>query len=243
MSEAQFEVDTSALKRFLEIPSIAVDKAILRITEDGLKIRTVDPGHVVMIDIELNDLNSLDLENDTEIRVNINQVLQFLKLVDDDTVDVTVDGALYMETEKYNNPGRKIPRLDEKQFTDPSIPDLNLPNEVSIKGSQFKQAVKSGNTVSDHIALRLDKNGFQATAEEHEQKINLNLTSTFLDEIKADESVRCLMALDHLNAFQKKIGKSDELKIRMGNDYPIKITWNYTENNECLYLQAPRIES
>jgi proliferating cell nuclear antigen len=71
--------------------------------------------------------------------------------------------------------------------------------------------------------------------------VKLTMRSTELLEMKPGEA-RSLFSLDYLSDMSKSIGKAPEVKLEIGIDYPLRISFMLKDNVHVSYLLAPRIE-
>jgi len=107
------------------------------------------------------------------------------------------------------------------------------------------QAIRAAEAISDHITLIADKDGFQMIAEGDTDVVELKLSKEQLYSLKCEERVRSMFPLDYLSDMIKVArGKSDEITINLGNDYPVRLSFEMAGGYiKIVYLLAPRIES
>ncbi len=240
------EIKSEVLKELVEIVGTIVDEVKINLDEDGLSLKAVDPAHVAMVDLSLNEdaFESYEAE-ETEIGLNLNKVDQFLKLSKSgDIIELDHDEEENRLTMKTNRITRKMALLDTAGMTDPNVPSLDLPLNLKIKGRYLLNGVKASENISDHISITANPDGFEIFSEEDEDTVRLSLSEDDLEELNANEEVRSLFALDYFSSMVKCVSKDAILDIELGADYPIKIQFDFAEGNgDVRYLLAPRIES
>ena len=127
---------------------------------------------------------------------------------------------------------------------DPKMPNLNLPAKVSIKASELSQGVRASESVSDHLALTVNKDNFELFAEGDTDTVNLKLPKDMLNELTTSSKCKSLFSIDYFSNMIKPVKSDDPIIIMIGNDNPIQVEFNIADNKgHVTYLLAPRIES
>jgi proliferating cell nuclear antigen len=134
--------------------------------------------------------------------------------------------------------------IDTTGMPDPKMPNLNLPAKVVLKASELTQGVRASETVSDHLALTVNKEDFELYAEGDTDTVNLKLNKDLLLELVTDSKCKSLFSIDYFSNMIKPVKGDDPITIMIGNDNPIRVEFNIAENKgHVTYLLAPRIES
>jgi proliferating cell nuclear antigen len=134
--------------------------------------------------------------------------------------------------------------VDTSSMSDPKVPQLSLPVSVDVSISEIQKGIKAAESVSDHIALTADADGFELSCEGDTDSVNLRLDRAKLVGLTVTEKARSLFPLDYFSNLVKAIPSDTVVKINLGNDYPVKIHFDLAEGNTSVgYLLAPRIES
>jgi proliferating cell nuclear antigen len=97
------------------------------------------------------------------------------------------------------------------------------------------------NGVSDHVIFGVSDEGFYMEAKGDIDSLRLKIPSTELLGMKPGKA-RSLFSLDYLKNMSKAIGKSNEVTLELGIDYPLKVIFKLGQSSEVSYLLAPRIE-
>ena len=233
------------LRNVVDATSILVDEIKFHVAQDELFARAVDPARVGMVDFKLkaDAFEEYDVKEETEIAIDLEKLRAILKLPStDDTISLSYEeeGRLVAQ---IGNLTRRMGLLDASSIVDTKIPSLDLPTEVVIKTSELVKGVKASEAISDHIALSADPDGFELSAKGDTDTVTLKIPKSQLVSLKCKEPVRSLFSLDYFSDMVKA-AKSDEMKLYIGNDYPVKMIFYIAEGNgEVSYLLAPRIES
>jgi len=240
------EIKSEILKDLIEIVGTIVDEVKLNLDKEGVSLKAVDPAHVAMVDLSLNKdaFESYDAE-ETELGLNLSKIDQFLKLAGSgDIVTITHnedENRLIMEVDNIT---QKMPLLDTAGMTDPNVPQLDLPINLTLKGKHLLKGIKASQNISDHISITASPDGFEIISEEDEDMVRLKLSTDELDEIEANEKVRSLFALDYFSSMIKCVGSNTPISMELGADYPVKMRFEFADGyGNVIYLLAPRIES
>ncbi len=232
----------------LDSVSVLVDECKLRLDEEGLTIRAVDPANVGMVDLELSETAFESYETDGGvIGVNLDRLEDIVGMADSGQL---VHLELDEETRKLHI------QLDGLEYTlalidpdsirqEPDLPDLDLPATVVIEGRDIARAVKAADMVSDHIALGVDADAeqFFVDAEGDTDDVHLELGREDLIDLTAGDA-RSLFSLDYLKDMNRAIPSDAEVTIELGEEFPVKMHFDIAEGDGSVtFMLAPRIQS
>ncbi len=241
-------VSADTLGAALDSVSVLVDECKIRLEEDGLTIRAVDPANVGMVDLELDASAFESYETDGGvIGVNLDRLEDIVSM---GTKDQLVHLELDEETRKLHI------QIDGLEYTlalidpdsirqEPDLPDLDLPATVVIEGKDIARAVKAADMVSDHIALGVDADAekFFIDAEGDTDDVHLELGVEDLIDLTVGEA-RSLFSLDYLKDMNKAIPKDAEVTVELGEEFPVKLHFDIAEGDgQVTFMLAPRIQS
>ena len=241
-------VSADTLGVALDSVSVLVDECKIRLDEDGLTIRAVDPANVGMVDLELSAAAFESYETDGGvIGVNLDRLEDIVGMAD---ADQLVHLELDEETRKLHI------SLDGLEYTlalidpdsirqEPDLPELDLSAEIVIEGRDIDRAVTAADMVSDHIALGVnpDAEEFYVDAEGDTDDVHLELGREDLIDLTAGEA-RSLFSLDYLKDMNKAIPKDAEVTMELGEEFPVKMHFGFAEGDgHVTYMLAPRIQS
>ena len=152
---------------------------------------------------------------------------------------------------------------------EPDIPDLELPATIELEAGALTRGITAADMVSDHVTLGVtaDESTFYVAAEGDTDDVRdemtedngldsliADLSTTTTDEKNEgnegneeneDPSIRSLFSLDYLLDFKNALSPRDNLKLELGDEFPVKIHVNKTDVDhvESLYMLAPRIDA
>ena len=241
-------VDASTLRSALDSVSVLVDECKIRLNEEEMAIRAVDPANVGMVDLALDAAAFESYEADGGvIGVNLNRLEDIAGMANSgDLVHLELDEEtrkLHIEIEGLSYTLALIDPDSIRQ--EPDIPDLDLPAEIVLEGAQLDRGIKAADMVSDHIRLRVDgaAETFHIEAEGDTDDVDLELDSEDLIDLTAGPA-DSLFSLDYLKDMNKAIPGDAEVRVELGEEFPVKLHYEFGEGlGQVTFMLAPRIQS
>jgi proliferating cell nuclear antigen len=241
-------VDASTLQDALDSVSVLVDECKLRLNEDELAVRAVDPANVGMVDLSLEAAAFESYEADGGV-IGVN-----LKRLEDIAGMASAGDLIQLELDEET---RKLHiQIDGLSYTlalidpdsirqEPDIPDLDLPAEIVLEGAQIDRGITASDMVSDHIRLRVDPDteAFYIEAQGDTDDVDLELTREDIIDLTAGPA-DSLFSLDYLKDMNRAIPGTAEVTIELGEEFPVKLHYEFAEGQgHVTYMLAPRIQS
>ena len=240
-------VPVQSLEDALDPVATLVDECKIRLNEDELSIRAVDPANVGMADVSLPERAFESYEADGGvIGVNLDRLQDVLSMGSSGDL-AKLD--LNEETRKLHI------QIGELSYTlalidpdsirkEPDIPDLELPADVAFEGSELSRAVTAADLVGDHVSLSADadEQTFTVSAEGDTDDVEVVLGNDELATAEVPEAVESLYSLDYLQDMARPIGSDVIVSFRLGSEMPVKFRYTNGEAS-AEHLLAPRIES
>ena len=241
-------VSADTLTDALDSVSVLVDECKIRLNEEELSIRAVDPANVGMVDLSLEAAAFESYEADGGvIGVNLGRLQDIAGMansgdlirfeLDEETrkLHIGIDGLSYT-----------LALIDPDSIRqEPDIPELDLPAQIVLEGNQLDRGITAADMVSDHISLRVDEDAeaFYIEAEGDTDDVDLELTSEDLIDLTAGPA-DSLFSLDYLKDMNKAIPKATEVTVDLGEEFPVKLHYEFAEGlGHVTYMLAPRIQS
>jgi len=232
-------ISQDRLKSIIDAVSHITDDAKLQISSDGLKIEAIDPANVAMVFLKASS-EAFSFFQATEMTIALD--IHKLSTLASGKEDVSLE--LIEDSHKLNiKVGRTkytMSLLDPTAIkATPRLPQLDLPAQVAIQGSDLREAMQSATKVSDHVVVEQSDEEFKISAKGDIDSVEMPFALSELTNIRQGMS-RALFSLDYLDDISKA-AKSSEVTIETGIDYPMKLSFNLG-NVYIQYLLAPRIE-
>jgi proliferating cell nuclear antigen len=174
------------------VTSPLVNEVKFNITQKGISLRAVDPAHVAMVDLQINDKAFEEYKaNDMELGIDMDKLSSIMRLASSgDTVVLEYDEESNKLVIKIGNLVRKMGLIDTAGMPDSKVPHLDLPAKAVVKASELSKGVRASEAVSDHLALSVDKDSFELFAGGDTDTVNLKLPKTLLLELHHPNSLQ-----------------------------------------------------
>ena len=241
-------VSAETLKDALDSVSVLVDECKIRLNEEEFAIRAVDPANVGMVDLSLAAAAFESYEADGGvIGVNLGRLEDIAGMANSgDLIHLELDEETRKLHIQIDGLSYTLALIDPDSIRqEPDIPDLDLPAEIVLEGSQLGRGITAADMVSDHIALRVDPDAeaFYIEAEGDTDDVDLKLDSDDLIDLTAG-AADSLFSLDYLKDMNKAIPNSTEVTAELGEEFPVKLHYEFAEGlGQVTYMLAPRIQS
>jgi proliferating cell nuclear antigen len=243
--------DAKLWKNLLAAISTLIEEADFNATPDGIKLRSMDPSHVAMVDFEWQKtaFEEYTCQEPTKIRVNIASMLKLLKRVGSDEV---LEMLYDEKTRKLNltlkgKMMRKftMPTLDPAQEEVPT-PKITFNSKVKLTTSTFRDIIEDVQAVSDNVRLETtpEKLTAAATTELSSAIIELEKTSEMLIELDVKEPSKATFNLNYLSEITKAGASVAEIvTVEFSSNMPIRLEFDIPQQGRLSYYLAPRIEA
>ena len=175
-------IETEVLDMRLRHIMKTIDEFRLRVTEDGLGIRAVDPGNVGMVQVVLSTehFDMYRVEQAGTTGVSVDTLRSYLKSMDTDRATMKIEPDTRelrlsdMDSRVHAGGGLIDPDSIRRE---PDLPDLDLPVTLTIKDIQvvcdFLDKLGNG----DHVRFQASENGLSLLTERDVDDISLTLWS------------------------------------------------------------------
>jgi proliferating cell nuclear antigen len=241
-------VSAETLKDALDSVSVLVDECKIRLNEEEFAIRAVDPANVGMVDLSLEAAAFESYEADGGvIGVNLGRLEDIAGMANSgDLIHLELDEETRKLHIQIDGLSYTLALIDPDSIRqEPDIPDLDLPAEIVLEGSQLGRGITAADMVSDHIALRVDpdEEAFYIEAEGDTDDVDLKLDSDDLIDLTPG-AADSLFSLDYLKDMNKAIPNATEVTAELGEEFPVKLHYEFAEGlGQVTYMLAPRIQS
>ena len=241
-------VGASTFQDALDSVSVLVDECKIRLNEEELSIRAVDPANVGMVDLTLEAaaFESYDADGGV-IGVNLARLEDIAGMANSgDLIHLELDEETRKLHIEIDGLSYTLALIDPDSIRqEPDIPDLDLAAEIVVEGAQIDRGIKAADMVSDHIRLRVDETdeAFFIEAEGDTDDVNLKLDREDLIALTAGPA-DSLFSLDYLKDMNKAIPSDAEVTVELGEEFPVKLHYGFAEGlGNVTFMLAPRIQS
>jgi proliferating cell nuclear antigen len=240
-------IEADVLRTTIDAISALVTECRLHYSESEIHTSAVDTANVAMINLRLARDAFVEFSaSEGEIGVDIAKLKNIFSMLGRAS-NVTLhypDGSnkidLTFEGYKYS-----IALLDTNTLKkDPTTPNIELPGQVTLAGSDIYSTIKAASVVSDKIWFAIDpaEKLFYTNAEGDTDHIRR--------EFNGDDIISCnyveaksLFSIDYLKDMGK-VMSGNEVTISLGINHPARFSFSIANGKGYIdYLIAPRIEA
>lgn len=238
---------TEVLRELIEVIATLVPEAKLSISKDGITVKAVDPSHVAMLVLNLKREAFVEFTGEqTEIGIDVEKFKEILRLSKPaDIIDLQYEGGKNRLVVTVGKVTRHMSVIDPAGITDPKVPNVSPPGVAVVKMEELKQGIRGTESISDHVTLTLDPEGFTMHSEGETDRVDMRLQKETdgLRKLEVKEPVRSMYPLDFFSNMVKSITTSPDVTLHVGNEYPLKIEFAVADGKgDAKFLLAPRVE-
>ncbi len=222
-------------KDFISLLKIAGGEHHIVADEEGLKVISMDPGHVLMVDAtvkkELFEGYTLS-EDQTEnaVTVNVNELFRFLDRIEkDEKVHLKYDKPkarfIINSTQAGSRTNFELPVMEDFDAEVPQ-PKIIFTAMIRMTVKAIEHALKNVNLVSEHAVINIIKDLVEIIGEGDigRARKEWDPDSDDILDLKVEKPSKATYTLEYLvsiiNAFKPL---TDSVKIHLSTDMPIKI--------------------
>ena len=242
--------DAKLLRDMTTAISILIDEATFNLTQEGLKLRAMDPSRVAMVDFEWPKtvFDEYACTEPMKMCINISEMLKLLRRAGkDESVELALDektGRLQVTIRGKYVRTFNMPTLEamEEEVPTPKV-SFNVSAKATTEG--LREAIEDASLVSDHVRIEADneKLVLHATGDLMGATIELKKGSDALLNLEAKEPSKATFSLSYLSEIVKAaVATSDVATIEFSTDMPIRLDFQQQKEGKLTFYLAPRIE-
>lgn len=242
----QSKLKSETLKGVVDVVSTLIDEAKFKIDANGVSLKAVDPAHVAMIDLHLDKAAFEQYSaTDTELGIDLDKLRDVLRLSKaGDLIEMRQDEERSRLVISVGNITRRMNLVSTEGMSDPKVPNLNLPAKISVNIEELQRGIKAAESISDHISLNANADGFEMISEGDTDLVSLKLPKDLLVSLDCKENIRSLFPMDYFSNIIRAIPNGTVVSFNVGNDLPLKLEFEFSNGKgQVKYLLAPRIEN
>ena len=242
--------DVKLLRDILVSISTLIDEGTFNTSPEGIKLRSMDPSRVAMVDFTMQKtvFDEYISDKNEKICINLGELLKLLKRAKrDENLEILLDeetGQLIVRIRgKYTRTFR-MPTLEVTEEEIP-IPKVTFNAKVTLTADGLRQSLEDVALVSDHVRMETDGEKFMMSAkgEIMGATIELKKGSEALLSLEIKEPSRATYPLSYLSDIVKAASAtSDVVALEFSTDMPIRLDFKQPYDGTLVYYLAPRIE-
>lgn len=243
--------DPRLFKNLLTAVSTLVDETDLTASPEGLKLRSMDPSHVAMVDFEWPKaaFEEYDCGQATKIRISLVGILKLLKRIKpDETLAVAYDpNTKKLELALKGKISRRftVPTLEPTGEEVPT-PKIAFNSKVKLTAESLRDVIEDTQAISDSVKLETMAEKFivRSASELSSAVIELEKGSEAILEIDVKEPCKATYNLNYLAEITKAGASASEVvALEFSTNMPIRLGFEMAQQGQLVYYLAPRIEA
>jgi len=242
--------DAKEWRYLIQSLATLIDEANFVATEEGLRLRALDPSRIAMVDLFIprDAFEEYEIENG-EIKIGLN-FDDLDKIIRRGKADERVRFEVEENRLRVIFLGRaerafSLPLLDIAGEELPS-PKVTFNVKAKMLSDTLRDALKDAELVSDTIKFIGEESvlKMEAKSDRGEVEAKFSLESGSLLEYDVSEPSSALYGLSYLTDIVGKAYRvSDIATLEFSTNKPLSLSFNVTENGVLRYYLAPRMEA
>ncbi len=243
------EIDAGILKECIDAIVAVVDEGKVRVSDDSLNLRAVDPSNVAMVTLQLQsdafDTYRFSSDEGTELELGIDfpKLGGILGIGGREQVLLSVDENARKLNVQMGSLAYTVNLLDPSSLRkEPKVPELEFPVQVVIDTEEFRRTIRAAEKIGEHILLGVEGDEFYMEVEGEMDKLRLGLRKEQLIHLTSG-TLHSLFTLDYISAMSKGMSHAEHITLNLGMNYPLQIDFEIADGRgKVSYLLAPRVE-
>lgn len=248
--EASLSVTLPAdlLRTIVSAVATVAEEAAFTAEPEGLNFKSMDPSHVVLVDLDLPKevFDKYRCTQPGKITIKVEDLKKLVRRADSkDTVEISTVEEEEINVKMTDGYDREytIHRL-ESLLGETPLPKLSYSTEITIVKQGFVKTLDDIAVVGDHvtIAASKDKVVFSGKSDFGSGSATLAKGHQDLLQLKVKEDSRSTYGIDYLLNITKAL-VADKVLIEYSSKTPVRLTFKLSEKGgQVQFYAAPRIE-
>ncbi len=235
------------LKDCVIASSSLLNEAVLTVDSNGVSLVSMDSANVALVEFNIlaGAFRELEASEKTEFGVNMSDLVSVMRRVKStETLEMSMDdGMLSIKISGNAKRAFQIPLIDVKKET--KIPQLEFPASIEIKAEFLEDGISDAEIISDAVIFEADPDSFKirSRGDNRTAELQMQKGEDGIVSLEAKDHVKSTFSLDYLKKMIKASKISDVASVKIGNDYPLRMTFTVLDKAHIGFVLAPRIEN
>ncbi len=242
--------DARLLRNLMAAISTLVEEADFQADPSGIKLRSMDPSHVAMVDFELpsSAFESYSCPVPERIRIGLSDLLKLLRRAkSDEKLELSYDGRTKKLELTFKGKVVKrftLPTLEHVEEEVPT-PNISFNAKVKLPSQLLNEVIEDAKLISESVRFEVEPGRFMLKSSSELSSASIELTKDGgIIELEVKEPSRAAFALSYLSEMVKAGASTSELvTVELSTNMPLRLDFEPPSGGRLLYYLAPRIES
>lgn len=232
-------------KNAVSVIAELINEAKIEIDKDKLSITAIDPACVGLVVWEFYSSACVEWNCDKQkIWININTIKRILKnLKNDDILEIQYskkDKKLDFIIRNKSKRNYTVPLMEEL-FNEIEEPQLKFTSSVIMDSGLFSEQIKESQSIGCSCLFEIKDKHFSIKTQ-YDDDDELSIENNDNDSIIIEGKGNSKFSVEYLEKFTRAKSISSNVKIEVGNDYPLRLTYTQRDKQELRFILAPRTE-
>jgi len=224
--------------------SKVIKEGVFKADEDGLRLRAMDPSHVIMVDLNFPSSSFSEYEASGErIPLNLEELGKVLRRArSNDVLELYLEEDLLnivFERGLVRRFGLPLIELEEGELGEPRVEFKAM---AKMGAGHFREAIRDIEMVGDNLTMSTDGMALTLSNESDTGRAEVVLTreSGLLLSLESEGEQTSNYSLDYIAEILPAAQKADFVTIQFSTDMPCKITFELPQGGWLSAYVAPR---
>ena len=239
-------ISVQIFKKIIEALKDLCKETNVNIDENGMTIKAMDSSHVCLFHLQLKDcFSEFSIERGVAIAFNLDNLSKILRICDNDAtivLSLPTNSKLNIESQSNDRVLKFDMNLLDLEMESMEVPDMEFVNTIVMQSSEYTRMCRDMSQFSDTLKITVKGDCIEFSIEGDCGDGSLTLHSSDKMQFTLQTCLEFYLSLKYLLLFSKATPICETLKIEMGENLPIKLTFEITNNDYLTFYLAPKID-
>ncbi len=224
--------------------SKVIKEGVFKATDEGLRLKAMDPSHVIMIDLLFPPESFEEYEASGEsLGVNLEELGKILRRArSEDKLELySKDGSLEIVfSGRFKRLFREpLLQIEEEELGEPKIP---FKADARMIADQFREAIKDIEPMGDTVTFHAVEGKLYIINESELGRavVELDVESNTLISLELEEEQKSSYGIDYISNLLPVTQKAEVTRVQFSSEMPCKITFELPQGASLAAYIAPR---
>jgi proliferating cell nuclear antigen PCNA len=240
--------DVSLLRESMSAIAEIIDETEMLVGHDGIRMVAADRAVVAVVDFSLsrNAFDEYDYQGDVRFGINLINFLRVLRraMPNDILRMALAENRLEMKLIGDSTRTFRLPIIDVSKQELPPLDKLEFSASFEINSEILSSGIEDADLITDSLIFLVHPERLLLKADSDSAGTELELVpgQPGLANLRADSVTRARYSLDYLKRMVKAKKLSENAKIALASEYPMRMAFDVPNRAQLVFILAPRRE-